>query len=73
MPKPRRARVFSGTAHNLAQLAARLRAGELVAVPTETVYGLAANAFDARACRKIFAAIVALHPPILTGGEERGR
>jgi L-threonylcarbamoyladenylate synthase len=33
-----------------------LRAGELVAVPTETVYGLAADAFNARACRKIFAA-----------------
>jgi L-threonylcarbamoyladenylate synthase len=33
-----------------------LRAGDLVAVPTETVYGLAANALDARACRKIFTA-----------------
>src|ERR1041385_1073259 len=31
-----------------------LRAGELVAVPTETVYGLAANALDARAVAKIF-------------------
>ena len=40
----------------LSRLARRLRAGELVAVPTETVYGLAANALDARACRKIFAA-----------------
>jgi L-threonylcarbamoyladenylate synthase len=56
MPKPRRARVLSGTSRNLAHLARRLRAGELVAVPTETVYGLAANAFDAAACRKIFAA-----------------
>ena len=35
--------------------AARLRAGELVALPTETVYGLAANAFDAAAVEKIFA------------------
>ena len=33
-----------------------LRAGEVVAVPTETVYGLAANAFDETAVRKIFAA-----------------
>jgi L-threonylcarbamoyladenylate synthase len=33
-----------------------LRAGELVALPTETVYGLAANAWDARAVAKIFAA-----------------
>ncbi|MDR3584685.1 MAG: L-threonylcarbamoyladenylate synthase [Desulfosporosinus sp.] len=33
-----------------------LRAGELVAFPTETVYGLGANALDASACAKIFAA-----------------
>ncbi len=33
-----------------------LRAGELVALPTETVYGLAANAFDASAVEKIFRA-----------------
>ncbi len=33
-----------------------LRAGELVALPTETVYGLAANAFDEKAVAKIFAA-----------------
>ncbi len=33
-----------------------LRAGELVALPTETVYGLAANALDPRAVAKIFAA-----------------
>ncbi|MDH7501528.1 MAG: L-threonylcarbamoyladenylate synthase [Verrucomicrobiota bacterium] len=31
-----------------------LRAGELVAVPTETVYGLAANALDQRAVARIF-------------------
>jgi L-threonylcarbamoyladenylate synthase len=37
-------------------LARALRRGELVAVPTETVYGLAANALDARACRRIFQA-----------------
>lgn len=36
--------------------AARLAAGELVVIPTETVYGLAANAFDSRAVAKIFAA-----------------
>ncbi len=33
-----------------------LRKGEVVAVPTETVYGLAANAFDTEAVRKIFTA-----------------
>ena len=32
-----------------------LRAGEVVAIPTETVYGLAANALDARAVERIFA------------------
>lgn len=31
-----------------------LRSGELVAIPTETVYGLAANAFDASAVTKIY-------------------
>lgn len=31
-----------------------LRAGEVVAVPTETVYGLAANALDAQAVQRIF-------------------
>jgi L-threonylcarbamoyladenylate synthase len=34
--------------------ASLLRAGELVALPTETVYGLAANALDARAVERIF-------------------
>lgn len=49
-------RLYRGTPRELARLARALRRGELVAVPTETVYGLAANALDARACRKIFAA-----------------
>ena len=40
----------------LLRAAALLRAGEIVAVPTETVYGLAANALDERAVRKIFEA-----------------
>ncbi|MEO7600338.1 MAG: L-threonylcarbamoyladenylate synthase [Opitutus sp.] len=50
------ARIFRGTPRNLAHLAKALRAGEIVAVPTETVYGLAANALDGKACRKIFQA-----------------
>lgn len=33
-----------------------LRTGELVAIPTETVYGLGANAFDKNACLNIFKA-----------------
>lgn len=40
----------------LAQAAALLRAGEVVGMPTETVYGLAANALDGAAVAKIFAA-----------------
>src|SRR5690606_34037411 len=50
------ARIYRGTPRNLSLLAKALRAGELVAVPTETVYGLAANALDAKACGKIFRA-----------------
>lgn len=49
-------RVHPPTPAALRRLAAALRRGELVALPTETVYGLAANALDARACRKIFTA-----------------
>src|ERR1700728_4062687 len=41
---------------SLSEAAALLRAGELVAFPTETVYGLGANALDAAAVEKIFAA-----------------
>lgn len=39
-----------------AQAGALLRVGKLVAIPTETVYGLAANALDETAVRAIFAA-----------------
>jgi L-threonylcarbamoyladenylate synthase len=38
----------------IAQAARLLRAGELVAFPTETVYGLGAHALDERAVRRIF-------------------
>jgi L-threonylcarbamoyladenylate synthase len=37
------------------QAAERIRKGELVAFPTETVYGLGANAMDASAVEKIYA------------------
>ena len=36
--------------------AAALQAGELVAFPTETVYGLGADGLNAGACAQIFAA-----------------
>ena len=41
---------------NLAQAAEFLRRGDLVGVPTETVYGLAANATSCEAVAKIYAA-----------------
>ncbi len=50
------ATIYKGSDSDLFFLSERLRAGELVAVPTETVYGLAANALDAAACRRIFEA-----------------
>ena len=50
------AQVHPSTSASLRRLAAALRRGELVAIPTETVYGLAANALDAKACRAIFRA-----------------
>lgn len=44
------------SAESAAKAAELLKRGELVAIPTETVYGLAANALDADAVRSIFAA-----------------
>jgi L-threonylcarbamoyladenylate synthase len=41
---------------SLEQAAALIRAGKLVAFPTETVYGLGANALDSEAVARIFAA-----------------
>ena len=48
--------IWPGKIRNLAFLASRLKEGEMVAVPTETVYGLAANALNPLACAKIFRA-----------------
>jgi L-threonylcarbamoyladenylate synthase len=50
------AQICRGTPENLRRFARILRRGGLVAVPTETVYGLAANALDAKACHNIFRA-----------------
>ena len=38
------------------EAAALIRAGELVGMPTETVYGLGANALDEKAVASIFTA-----------------
>ena len=50
------ARVYRPTPRNLAHLARVLAEGGLVATPSETVYGLAADALNAAACRAIFKA-----------------
>ena len=49
-------RIRSITDASIAEAAALLRAGELVSLPTETVYGLGANALDDTAVAKIYAA-----------------
>src|ERR1019366_9202347 len=56
MAARRRKNVHPIDTRSLREAAARLRRGELVAFPTETVYGLGANALDTRAVAKIFAA-----------------
>ncbi len=48
--------VHPATPAAIAAAAARIRDGELVAFPTETVYGLGASALDGQAVAKIFAA-----------------
>ena len=48
--------IVPATAENIARAASALAAGELVAFPTETVYGLGANARDAAAVARLFAA-----------------
>ena len=48
--------VFPAIPSHIESAAQRLRAGELVAFPTETVYGLGADARDATAVAKIYAA-----------------
>ncbi|WP_422753991.1 L-threonylcarbamoyladenylate synthase [Micromonospora sp. WMMD708] len=49
-------RVLPAEHDGIAEAADVLRAGGLVAFPTETVYGLGANALDARAAARIFEA-----------------
>ena len=50
------AMILSASPAAIAQAALALRDGQLVGLPTETVYGLAANATDDAAVAKIFAA-----------------
>ena len=46
--------IFLPNEHNLQRAANLIQSGQLVAFPTETVYGLGANALDAQAVQKIF-------------------
>lgn len=48
-------KTFTASPENIAAAAEVLRAGDLVAVPTETVYGLAADAKNNTAVQKIYA------------------
>ena len=48
--------ILQATAENILRAAQLIRNGELVAFPTETVYGLGADGLNIEACRKIFAA-----------------
>ena len=47
-------RLYEPTEENIQLCADYIRKGGIVGMPTETVYGLAANAFDVDACFKIF-------------------
>ena len=49
-------RIVAADAGGVAEAAAAIRAGQCVAVPTETVYGLAADATDAAAVARIYQA-----------------
>lgn len=48
--------IIAGNSEGIEEVAAILKRGEICAVPSETVYGLAANALDPVAVEKIFAA-----------------
>ncbi len=47
-------RLYEPTEENIRQCAEYIKKGGIVGMPTETVYGLAANAFDVDACFRIF-------------------
>ena len=48
--------LLPANAEGVRRAAELLQAGEVVGIPTETVYGLAANAWDEEAVRRIFVA-----------------
>ena len=56
IPPQRATRIGAATEGGIAEAARLLREGRLVAFPTETVYGLGANALDEAAVASVFAA-----------------
>ena len=49
-----RTEILLPTAENLRRAAQLIKRGEIVAFPTETVYGLGADGLNVAACEKIF-------------------
>jgi L-threonylcarbamoyladenylate synthase len=71
--------IFAPTSENIAHIAAALAAGEIAALPTETVYGLAADATNPWAVLKIYEAKgrprfnpLIVHVPNLTEAQRYG-
>jgi L-threonylcarbamoyladenylate synthase len=71
--------ILTPTPKALRDVAARLSAGELIGVPTETVYGLGANAWDPVAVAKIFSIKnrpffdpLIVHVPTLSAAQNEG-
>ena len=58
--------ILQPTAENLLRAGNLICKGEIVAFPTETVYGLGADAFNVDACQKIYAAKNRPHDKPLT-------
>jgi len=46
--------IYKPTNNNLNKAKVAIEKGDVVAIPTETVYGLAANAYNTKAVKKIF-------------------
>ena len=53
------------TGTNINEAISLIRSGEIVAIPTETVYGLAGNGTDEKAIQKIFKAKKRLSNPLI--------
>lgn len=79
LPAPRQTKLLAADASGIGEAAALLRAGGLVAMPTETVYGLAADATSGTAVAGIYAAKerpsfnpLISHLPDLTSARRQG-